>query len=98
MLLMWLLLLLLLLGNDVGLGLGRGQIGLAFLKMLNLTRRILCADVAAVKAADFVTFGWCVSVLKLGIGAPYIGVGVSAHDDLCLPRLALRRWRRSGLG
>jgi hypothetical protein len=46
---------------------GRGKVGLAFLKMLNLARGVLCAHEAAVQTAHFVTFGRCVLVLEFGL-------------------------------
>jgi hypothetical protein len=45
----------------------RGQVRLTFLKMLNLTRRVLRANEAAVQTAHFVTFGGCVLVLEFGL-------------------------------
>lgn len=63
------ILLLLLLCNlgHMRLRIWRGQVRLAFLKMLDLTRRVLCADEAAVQTAHFVTFGWCILVLEFGL-------------------------------
>jgi hypothetical protein len=46
--LLLLLLLLLLLGDQMGLCLGRCEVSLAVLEMLNLARRVLCAHEAAV--------------------------------------------------
>jgi hypothetical protein len=45
----------------------RGQVRLAFLKMFNLTRRVLRTDEAAVQTANFVAFGGCVLVLEFGL-------------------------------
>jgi hypothetical protein len=57
----------LLLRGHVRLRIGRGEVRLAFLQMLNLARRVLCAHETAVQTADFVTFRGRVLVLKLGL-------------------------------
>jgi hypothetical protein len=53
--------------RHVGLRIWRGEVALAFLKMLNLTRRVLCTYEAAVQAAHLVTFRGRVLVLKLSL-------------------------------
>lgn len=45
----------------------RGKVGLAFLKMLDLARRVLRAHEAAMEAAHLITFGRRVLVLKFGL-------------------------------
>lgn len=42
--------------RDVGLRVGRGEVGLAFLEVLDLARRVLCTHIAAVHALYFVAF------------------------------------------
>lgn len=61
-----LLLLLLLCLEEVCLGIGRGEVGLAFLQMLDLAGCVLCADEAAVETADLIAFAGRILVLKLG--------------------------------
>jgi hypothetical protein len=45
----------------------RGKVGLAFLQVFDLPRRVLCAHEAAMQAAHLVTFRRRVLVLKLGL-------------------------------
>jgi hypothetical protein len=61
--------------------LGRVKIGLAFLEMFNLARRVLCADEAAVLTPDFVALGRSLGVLKLCERTTDVRVGVAAHGD-----------------
>jgi hypothetical protein len=51
----------------VRLRIGRGEVRLAFLQMLNLARRVLCAHEAAVQASHLVAFGRRVLVLEFGL-------------------------------
>jgi hypothetical protein len=51
----------------VGLRIGRSEIGLAFLEMFNLARRVLCAHEAAVQAPHLVAFRGRVLVLEFGL-------------------------------
>jgi hypothetical protein len=62
-----LLLLLLLHLRHMRMRIWRGQVRLAFLKMFNLTRRVLRTNEAAVQTANFVAFGGCVLVLEFGL-------------------------------
>lgn len=76
---------LLLLGGEMGLGIRRGEVSLALLQMLDLARRVLCADVAAVATADLVALGGSLLVLELSKGAPDVRIGMSAHGGGSLP-------------
>jgi hypothetical protein len=60
--------------RHMGLRIGRRQIQLAFLEVLNLARGILCAHVAAVQTAHFVAFRRRVLVLELCKRSPDIGL------------------------
>lgn len=76
------LLLLLLLGKKMSLRLGRREISLAVLEMLDLARCVFGANEAAMQTADFVTFRGRILVLELFKGSPYVRVGMSAHGGL----------------
>jgi hypothetical protein len=61
----------------------RVQIGLAFLKMLNLSRRVLRPYEAAVLASDLIAFGGRVGILELYECTANVRICVSTHRSWC---------------
>jgi hypothetical protein len=76
----------------------RGEVGLAFLEVLDLAGRVLCAHEAAMQAAHLVTFRRRVLVLELGLIANMQRQHVShcTRDMQILQRPFLCRGWRAG--